>query len=134
MEILQANGITTQTCPILSLKMTKLFHITKHTSLSKSKSLKRKLVQYVSNKLLDQSIAVTIQHHLSVTVHSPSPTSPATVHNGAIIHSTLNEHGEADYAIWHQCIKYNFMQYPSCILLCSCCHYVIFILRYLECL
>ena len=75
--------------------------------LSKSKSFKSKLHQYLSTKFLDKSDTVTSKHSFSVTIDSPSFSSVVTVTSGAVHHSPANEHGEADYAIWHHCITTN---------------------------
>lgn len=81
---------------ILKLKMIKLFHIAKRIPLY-YQSLIPSNRNYLSNKFLDKSAAVTTQYGFSVT--SPS------VSNGAITYSSSNEHGETDYAIWRHCIK-----------------------------
>ena len=92
-----ANQIKTPN-QILKLKMIKLFHIAKHIP-HYYQSLIPSNRNYLSNKFLGKSAAVTTLYGFSVTIDSPS------VSNGAITYSSSNEHGETDYAIWHHCIK-----------------------------
>lgn len=65
---------------------------------------KRLNQQYLSTKFQDRSVNVTATHNFNVTIDSPSFSS---VTRGTIHHSPANEHGEADYAIWHHCIRSN---------------------------
>ena len=50
-----------------------------------------------------KSTNITSGYNFTVTIDSPSTVS--TVSNGGVTDNAGNEHGEADYAIWHHCIR-----------------------------
>lgn len=72
--------------------------------LSNSPSFKVKLVEYVTSKYLSQGISSTKLRNFSVILDSPSLPSLTTIRDGRVYHSESNEHGEADYAVWHHCL------------------------------
>ena len=66
---------------------------------------KVKLIEYVTSKFQAQGMHSTRQCDFSLILDSPSLQTVSTIRDGALYTSQSNEHGEADYAIWHHCIK-----------------------------
>ena len=69
---------------------------------------KVKLIEYVTSKFQAQAMHSTRQHHFSLILDSPSIQTVSTIRNGTLHNSQSNQHGEADYAIWH-----HYIQTPS---------------------
>ena len=90
-------------------------HNETYTSLlSKSNSFKTKLIEYLSNKFIAQSAAITTKYRFSDTIDSPSFSSLATVNSGAITLCIKRAWGSrlCYLAPLH---KINFLQYPDCV-------------------
>ena len=72
--------------------------------LANSTSFRRCLLQYLTENFGDKSKTVTRNYNFSVTIDSPLLPFLVTIHRGQSENKPPNQHGEADYAIWHHCI------------------------------
>ena len=51
-----------------------------------------------------KGVTVTREYSFQITIDSPTLSSVITIGDGEASTQASNEHGEADYAIWHHCI------------------------------
>ena len=72
--------------------------------LSASQTFKSNLLEFITTQIIDKAVTVSRQFNFSLTMDSPSLSVVQTIHNGNTHDSPNNEHGEADYAVWHHCI------------------------------
>ena len=72
--------------------------------LANSTSFRRCLLQYLTENFGDKSKTVTRNYTFSVTIDSPLLPFLVTIHRGQSENKPPNQHGEADYTIWHHCI------------------------------
>lgn len=80
-------------------------HNTAYSSLlAKSSTFKQQLLEYVTTQFKNKASKTTTTYNFVVTIDSPSLTSVLRISNGVISSQQSNEHGEADYAMWHHCI------------------------------
>ena len=68
-------------------------------------------VQYITLQFLAKATSVTRQYRFSVTVDSPSLSTVITVQNGNKQSSPNNQHGEADFAVWHHLIQATYSNF-----------------------
>jgi hypothetical protein len=78
------------------------------TALLSLKEYKADLVQYISFKLTSKSVLTSGVEEITFIIDSPSAPSPFLITQGSIQQhpppSPPNQHGEADYAVWHHTI------------------------------
>ena len=59
------------------------------------------LIQYLTTKYVERGTHLTSTYHLQIVIGSPTLHSPVSVADGHTHSHPPNQHGEADYAIWH---------------------------------
>ena len=75
------------------------------STLAKSTTFKSHLIEYVTSKFVSKAMILTKNYDFSLVIDSPSLQQLLMIQNGNVTNSTRNEHGEADYAIWHHSIQ-----------------------------
>ena len=72
--------------------------------LSTSQTFKINLLEFITTQIVNKAVVTSGQFNFSLTIDSPSLSVVQTISSGNIHNSPNNEHGEADYAVWHHCI------------------------------
>ncbi len=70
--------------------------------LANSSTFKSHLLRYITAHFRDKAAVVTTSYNFTLTIDSP--TFVVRINNGVTACKVNNEHGEADYAIWHHAI------------------------------
>ena len=65
---------------------------------------KAKLIAYVTEQFLSEGDSASSNYAFTVTIDSPAFNSVIKVQGGQKEELPENEHGEADFAMWHHCI------------------------------
>ena len=72
--------------------------------LSASQTFKSNLLEFITTQIINKAATVSLRFNFSLIMDSPSLPVVQTIQNGNTHDSPSNEHGEADYAVWHHCI------------------------------
>ena len=84
--------------------------------LANSKTFKEKFIKYLSTQMLRNALTVTSNESVKIIMDTPSFTQPAMIKDGSVERHPSNQHGEADYAIWHhasQCEARHILVFSS---------------------
>ena len=72
--------------------------------LANSKTFRKSILHYLTSNLVKKALATTKHYNFTVVIDSPSVSSVVVIQGGQSSERAPNEHGEADYAIWHHCL------------------------------
>ncbi len=103
-----SRSLKTQTCSTVDPNIEDekpIPHDHTYTSLlANSTSFRENLLTYLSTKIITEAKSVTCAKPFDLVLDTLSFPTPILVSSGATTNLQPNQHGEADYAMWHQAI------------------------------